>query len=327
MKPRIFIRVDGGKDIGLGHINRCHALASFLRDEFEICFFCKQIPPDSESEISDDGFIVNKIGNETDIISGLSPEIIVVLDGYQFKTDYQKQIKDKGSILVCIDDLQDKHYLADILISHGEGSDISGFSVEPYTKVLTGLKYVLLRSSFLNTADRTVEKKETDILICIGGADPGDISSEIVKAILGSGLSLYVTVVVGNTYSGNLLRSQNKNVRLLKNLKANEFADIMRNSSVGILPSSTVAIEAIAMRLPFLTFYYAENQKVFYRFLISNSFALPIDIKEINPSEIFASVNKIKSEHSIYEKRYGDLIDFRSPERLRETFKTLRYEK
>ena len=41
---------------------------------------------------------------------------IVVLDGYHFDTNYQTKIKQKGCKLVCIDDLHDKHFVADIII-------------------------------------------------------------------------------------------------------------------------------------------------------------------------------------------------------------------
>jgi len=36
MLHKIYIRADGGKEIGLGHLVRCFALALMLKDDFEI---------------------------------------------------------------------------------------------------------------------------------------------------------------------------------------------------------------------------------------------------------------------------------------------------
>ena len=37
-KPRVVFKADGNKDIGLGHIYRCIALAQMLKSEFEVAF-------------------------------------------------------------------------------------------------------------------------------------------------------------------------------------------------------------------------------------------------------------------------------------------------
>ena len=87
-----------------------------------------------------------------------------------YATEYQQQIKDKGCKLVCIDDIHDKHYVADVVINHAPGLDKNNFSVEPYTKLCLGLDYVLLRKPFLEKPiAANKEIKYNKVFICFGG--------------------------------------------------------------------------------------------------------------------------------------------------------------
>ncbi len=62
--------------------------------------------------------------------------IIVVLDGYHFGTNYQKQIKLKGAKLVCIDDMHDKEFVADLIINHIPRITPQDYNVQPFTNLL-----------------------------------------------------------------------------------------------------------------------------------------------------------------------------------------------
>lgn len=79
----------------------------------------------------------------------------MVLDNYFFTTDYQRAIKEKGCCLVCVDDMHDKHYVADVVINHGL-TDESLFDVEPYTKLCLGFDWALLRHPFIEAVKNSV---------------------------------------------------------------------------------------------------------------------------------------------------------------------------
>jgi UDP-2,4-diacetamido-2,4,6-trideoxy-beta-L-altropyranose hydrolase len=120
-KPLLKIRTDGGSDIGLGHVVRCMSLAHMLKNDFSIHFFSLEIPKSFRNEITQNEWKVTVIEKETDFLNELTGEEIVVLDGYQFDSDYQKEIKSRGSKLVCIDDFHDQHFYADLVINHAPG--------------------------------------------------------------------------------------------------------------------------------------------------------------------------------------------------------------
>ena len=151
---KVILRADGNSEIGMGHFYRTLALGEMLKNDFE-CIFATQTPVRQQiNELKKTfGNLINLPANDThfnQFLNHLNGNEIVVLDNYYFDTSYQKKIQDKGCKLVCIDDIHDKHYVADIVINHAPGLNKSVFSTENYTKLLLGLDYTLLRKDFLS---------------------------------------------------------------------------------------------------------------------------------------------------------------------------------
>lgn len=146
---KVYFRADASANIGYGHFVRTLALADILKDNFDCIFFtchptlyqikemgkvCRYVALDSKTHFDD-------------FLSSLQGDEIVVLDNYFYHTEYQREIKNKGCKLVCIDDIHDKHYVADVLINPSL-TDVSLFDVEPYTNLCLGFEWMLLRKAF-----------------------------------------------------------------------------------------------------------------------------------------------------------------------------------
>ncbi len=151
-KKTIIFRADGSKTIGMGHFVRTLALAEMLKEHFH-CIFATRNP--SIYQVKQIEKICNDFINLPEgeshfkiFLEYLKGNEIVVLDNYFFTTDYQYKIKSKGCTLICIDDIHDKHYVADIVINQAEGMSKSKFSIEKYTKLLLGYRYALLRKEY-----------------------------------------------------------------------------------------------------------------------------------------------------------------------------------
>jgi UDP-2,4-diacetamido-2,4,6-trideoxy-beta-L-altropyranose hydrolase len=112
LKRKIIFRVDGNANIGLGHLVRCMALAEMLRYDFTIHFICHELHEKTRAMLESVCQELTIIKDETESLAKfIASSDIVVLDGYNFNTDYQKQIKNSGCKLVCIDDLNTGYFL------------------------------------------------------------------------------------------------------------------------------------------------------------------------------------------------------------------------
>jgi UDP-2,4-diacetamido-2,4,6-trideoxy-beta-L-altropyranose hydrolase len=294
-KRTIHFRADGGPTIGMGHFMRSLALAEMLNQRFH-CVFATCSPSEfQKSEIEKVCQELLELPNNDNhfelFLEKLNGSEIVVLDNYYFNTEYQIAIRNKGCKLVCIDDLHDKHFVADIVINHAEGIEKTDYSVEPYTQLCLGYKFALLKKEFLEEIIPD-EKKEFSCLVMIGGSDPLNITVKLLSLIENYPFKLPVAVVIGPTFQEKEL-DQFTNTKLYKAVDAATVYKLMRQSKFGILPASTVAIESCAARLPFICGHFVTNQNGIYEGIRKNNLAICIGD--------YLTIDKIKFHNAIKE--------------------------
>ena len=334
MRRRVIFRADGGKQVGLGHIMRSLSLANYIKDEFACTFATTNEDKNTHQVIRQSCKDIIQLPctekHYSVFLGQLKGSEIVVLDNYYFSTAYQKQIKDKGCVVVCIDDKQDKHFVADAVINHAEGVAKERYSIEPYTKLLLGFKYALVRPEFikLNTYDSISEV--LNVLVCIGGSDPFNISEKIVASLLSNKGKEQIHLVLGVAYQHRESLEKTisgRKVKVYGNLSSVKLADLMKKSDFGIFPASTVATEACAARLPFATGYFIDNQYQIYKGLIENELAFDLGNLLSQPQEVFAS--KLNSyfqnveQANIIRRKQREILDNRIPSRYLAVFKEL----
>lgn len=259
---KIYFRADAGGSIGYGHFIRSLSVAEMLKDDFDVTFFtanpteyqkeelakvCKYQSLDEETKLED--FLRLLIGDE-----------IVVLDNYFYTTDYQRAIKNKGCRLVCIDDPHGIHYVCDVLLSHGNGIP-SDFDIEPYTKLCLGIDWAMLRKPFRRPVDWN-HQRNNDIVVNFGGADPYCITELIVNLLLQLKLDYNIKVILGDKVY--LSDANRKKVDVLRNLIAEQIAQLFDESAFGIFAASTVCLEGQSRGLPMIVGYYVDNQEKYY---------------------------------------------------------------
>lgn len=265
MKKKICFRADASGQIGLGHFVRSLALADMLKDDFD-CIFYTAEPSDYQIRELRKVCPFISLSEKTkfeDFLSCLDGSEIVVLDNYFYTTEYQKQIKEKGCKLVCIDDMHDKHYVADIVINHAYGCHKEDYSVEPYTQLSLGLNYALLRKPFLDINAKPNHSQKR-VLICYGGLDVHNLTCKTILS-LGDVIENYqVEVIVGAAFSAKeeLAKhaSKNTNIHIHTALNAEEMSALMRESQVAFLSASSVLWEAIFSGCKIIYGYYVDNQ-------------------------------------------------------------------
>ncbi|MDN0051624.1 UDP-2,4-diacetamido-2,4,6-trideoxy-beta-L-altropyranose hydrolase [Bacteroides caecigallinarum] len=274
-KRKVYLRADASAEIGYGHFIRSLALADMLKDDFDCTFFT--ISP-SNYQMAEMNKVCNFVSlkEETkfkDFINLLSGNEIVVLDNYFFTTEYQREIKNKGCSLVCVDDMHDKHYVADIVINHVL-TDEKLFSVESYTKLALGLNYALLRKPFLQPLYNNKEKGHW--FVSFGGTDYDNMTAKFVELLNSSPKIKSITVVVGDSYKYHDTLEQFNKIEIKKNLSANEMQQEMCRAQYAVLPSSSVCIEAIACGCKIASGFFVENQRHYADSFQSQRYVLPL---------------------------------------------------
>ena len=322
-KKQIYIRADGNSEIGLGHVIRSLALAEMLKADFDCVFATRFLSDYIHTEACKVCSEIIKLPESEDhfgvFLSILTGDEIVVLDNYFYHTDYQKAIKNKGCKLVCIDDIHDKHFVADVVINHAGGIPKESYSVAPYTCLFLGTDYALLRPEFLKT---DIKNESSSLLVCLGGADQKNDTLHILKLLEDMQFSHQCDVVIGDAFQYlqeviKFQRSSRLNIKILKNLSAHEMADAMSACSYAVCPPSTVSYEYLSKRGGELYLKMtADNQKNIADFLVKNGIAFDI-------SELFVNEPLRVKQYIENQRKYFDGL---SPNRIQSIFRRLKNE-
>ncbi|MDB4727952.1 UDP-2,4-diacetamido-2,4,6-trideoxy-beta-L-altropyranose hydrolase [Saprospiraceae bacterium] len=327
MNTKILFRVDGHSQMGLGHIVRSLALVRMLKSNFN-CHFAIQNPPKGllpQIKGYCKGLIelptTNLLIEEAKYLCEhhLTGREIVVLDGYHFGTEYQQIIKNSGCKVVCIDDIHDKHFVADAIINHTGGITEDHYSKEDYTQCHFGLNYALLRQPFLEAAKNRFSPNAHPIaFVCLGGADPKNDTLKVLKRLETTETVKQCYVVIGAAYLHRkelevFISKSKLGITLLENICATRMIDIMRICSVAITSPSTISIEYLSVGGDLFLYQTADNQNDLFNYLTLNQLAF--NFNELPPKD--------KKNLASARVRQQEILDGKSGQRLLKVFLNL----
>jgi len=275
MAKKIIFRADGNAENGLGHLYRLFSLVEILKDHYDFVYITKE---DTEHSVIPKNYNLRIIPNYIRIseealwLSKIysAENHIVIADGYQFTSNYQKDIKSKGYTLIYIDDLVSEYMYADVVINHSPNINQSDYNCEAYTDFALGTSYALLRPVFLNLAkqNRNVKKIDT-AFVCFGGTDTFDLTFKATRALLGMNHFGKINVVLGASYQHkeiyNLKEASSDKLEIHKDLSAEALAKVMQQCHFAISPASTILYELACVKMPILSGFYVNNQKLIYQ--------------------------------------------------------------
>lgn len=213
---------------------------------------------------------INDANETTEVAHQLNAEWIVV-DGYHFDAGYQKNIKESGHRLLFFDDNEHAdYYYADIVLNQNvHACEEMYVNKQPYTRLLLGTEYALLRREFLKRRPRKRKTPEvvSNVLVTLGGSDPNHLTLWVVKALDSISPGTNTHVVAGSLNSDldeirALVERDPEKLRLSVNAATTEMADAMAEADLAIHAAGTTFWELACMGVPSISVVAAENQQV-----------------------------------------------------------------
>lgn len=275
----IVIRADASTQIGTGHVMRCLALSQRWKAKGgQAIFVLASKSPSLEARLIFEEMEVVYLSGEAggnqdaqqtiDFCKQFSAQWII-LDGYHFGSAYQKTIKNFGISLLCLDDYgHSNHYYADLILNQNISANIALYqSREPYTQLLLGTQYVLLRKEFLSwkNRQRVINPIASKILVTLGGSDPDNVTLKVIQALqqVNSDNLKVIVVVGGSNPHYEKLQTEVEKSRILITLQRNvsNMPELMAWADVAITGGGSTCWELAFMGLPSLILILAENQR------------------------------------------------------------------
>ncbi len=197
MNKHILIRADASLNMGTGHLMRCLALAQYLQNhQINPIFICAELPENLQTRLVNEN--IDSILIDAELGSNKDAEITinvakkyqvnwVIIDGYQFNSEYQKQLKEADFKILFLDDYGHcNYYYADLVLNQNFGANQELYkNRENYTKLLLGSDYTLLRKDFLlwQKWEREIKPHAHKILVTMGGSDPDNVTLKVIQAL------------------------------------------------------------------------------------------------------------------------------------------------
>jgi len=278
MRMTCLFRVDAGVNMGLGHAMRCLALAQAWQDRGgEAAFAMAQTPPALGSRVLSEGMEVIHLdaspgsaldARRTGALARERRAAWVVVDGYQFGSEYQRWLKEFQLSVLFIDDYgHAPHYWADFVINQNPHAHAGLYANrEAYTSLLLGTRYTLLRREFgpWRQWRREIPPMARKILVTLGGSDPDNVTGKVVQALREMEPNSLEAVVLAGGANPHLGELQARVGQMpfpvrLENSVAN-MPELIAWADVGITAGGGTCWETAFLGLPCLVVVLAENQ-------------------------------------------------------------------
>ena len=313
---KIFIRTDGGNGIGFGHVMRMLSLANvFRKNNNKVIFLCqnKEEYKEGIKEIVKKGYKIYKL-NSNDIIADIikfqkyNEADMLITDSYEVDEYYFKRLKHYFKFTGYIDDINKCRMDVDFLVNQNANARELNYyiNVMPYTKLLLGLDYCMIRDEFRKNY---VDKKEvefcSDVLLTLGGTDDKYNTLKILNMIIKYNINIHV--VITDAFDKELekeilkLSYKHKNVILYKNP---EISKLMAKCQVAVSGCGSTLYELCAMEVPNIGIIVADNQREVGNYLKKEGLVLEIfEIDEFSENEFHDKFKKLISNKSIYRNK------------------------
>ena len=274
----LLLRADASVAIGTGHVMRCLALAQAWQDVGGDAVFvmAEPLPSIRERLLAEKIAVVpldSAPGSRDDAryaaeLAKRRGDAWVVVDGYHFDSDYQRELKSAGLRVLFVDDnAHAGSYAADIILNQNAHADERQYEMrEPYTRLLLGSRYVLLRREFRPWREwtRTIPAVGRKVLVSMGGSDFGNVTAAMIpalKSIPVEGLDVAVVAGGSNPHLESLeraLQGAGDGFRLLKDVA--DMPRLLAWADVALAAAGSISWEICALGLPALLVVTASNQ-------------------------------------------------------------------
>jgi CMP-N-acetylneuraminic acid synthetase/spore coat polysaccharide biosynthesis predicted glycosyltransferase SpsG len=259
-RRKILIRVDGYKEIGLGHIYRTLLLANRLIDH-ELLFVIKKEHQLGENIICSNNYPLRTFSVETEfekILDDFHPDI-VINDILDTSLKYVRNLKKRNLFVVNFEDMGEGSKKADLVINALYNETF------PMPNYYCGKDYYCLREEFYLLKPKEITPQVHNILITFGGTDSHDYTKKVLQAItkLVSN-KIKITIILGLGYEGiDDLNSEIANLDIIAEVEIKQniknISKYMNEADITFTSAGRTVYELASLGTP--TIVLAQNNR------------------------------------------------------------------
>ncbi len=255
LRKRIVFRVDGHREIGLGHVYRALTLAHRIMDH-EVIFLMDARYPLGIGLVRQQNYPVVEFERDPlPVLEQLEPDV-VINDILDTDAEYVRSLKRMGFFVVNFEDLGPGGLEADLVINALYSDPV------PHPRHYNGPEYVCLREEFYSARPRPIRRKVGRILVTFGGTDPSDLTWKTLRALDLVKGEFTVRCVLGLGYRHDArlrrnVRTLRRKVVVRKNIRS--MSEEILRADLAITSAGRTVYEMASLGTP--TVVLAQNER------------------------------------------------------------------
>jgi UDP-2,4-diacetamido-2,4,6-trideoxy-beta-L-altropyranose hydrolase len=269
-RARVLIRPDAGASSGLGHVQRCLALAAALAERGVECAFLlpAHVPVQERVELA--GFSVRPLEQEqpdapAEAIAATVPGTVLVVDSYRVGGAYLQELRKAGLLVVALDDEAAYALPCQLCVNGGAAAKSASYrSSTGDTRFLLGLDYAMVRPELWDATASPSADAVREVLVTLGGGDPHGLLPSLLAALdaLPAGFALTVAVgpyVAERAALAAAARTCAREVTLLD--APTTLVPAMESAHLAVSAGGQTLYELVRLGVPTIAIEVAENQR------------------------------------------------------------------
>ena len=269
MTPQVAFRVNGGPEVGLGHLRRCLTLAqALIRRGTGVLFF-----------VNDDGGSARLLEESgVDVLRVPAQEIrhldltrrhiadrgvqALVVDSYDVAADALGHVE--VPVAAIVDAPPPAPLPVQMLTNAAADAPSRPCPAGPATRLLLGPRFVLLREEFASPGRGDVRNDIARVLISTGGSDPGCRTPQLMRLVHAALPDAHLDVVAGPYFSEALLGDLDRLAAILPasiHRNPRRMRALMADADLAVTAGGQTVYELAATGTPAIAVCFADNQR------------------------------------------------------------------
>ena len=339
-QKNLFIRVDSGLDVGLGHVMRCFALAEFIKNmNFNVYFISKKIKGNISRNIENNGYRVFHLDSK--LIKSSKPnwkidalktskiiqhfknqKNLLLVDNYGLSEKWETTLKSIVDKIVVIDDFSNRSHNCNLFIDqnlHTSKKKINK-KIPKNCKKLLGPKYALLRKEFI--LSRKIVKKRSGkinrILISFGGSDEKNQTLKVIKKIVDEKINVDVIVGEPNKNKTKIKKICSRMENFTYYQQPKNIAKIMKKADLAIGAGGIITWERCCLGLPSIVAIVSKNQEDATNAVSKKGCLINLGrVEQLTSEDYLNAIRNLNSRKLIrMHKKCLELVDGKGTERV-----------
>jgi UDP-2,4-diacetamido-2,4,6-trideoxy-beta-L-altropyranose hydrolase len=306
-------RVDGGREVGGGHVARCRALATWLRRRgcrvrFAMTADALASLPSAGCADVESGMITlapsMTAADEIAMMQAAQPEgcALLLVDHYGRDAAFESACRPWARAVAVIDDLPTRDHACDVLLDQTWGREAAAYNgrVPDPAICLCGSAYALLRDEFRagrDTVRRTGPARR--VFVSMGATDPDDATSVVLAGIAACDAAFETDVVLGAAAphaEAVRARAATMGGAVRVHFGADDVAALMARADIAIGAAGVTSWERCCLGLPTIMAQLFANQRDVAANLAAAGAVRCIPQDEFGPAAIAAALDDLAAD-------------------------------